>query len=42
MTVTAHWDVKWEATGGDGGTLARTRTTEMVTGLREAQVLNTR
>ncbi|MBO1283900.1 ATP/GTP-binding protein [Streptomyces sampsonii] len=42
VTVTAHWDVKWEATGGDGGRLAQTRTTEMVTGLREAQVLNTR
>ncbi|RZE74570.1 ATP/GTP-binding protein [Streptomyces albidoflavus] len=42
VTVTAHWDVEWEATGGDGGTLTETRTTEQVADLREAQVLNTR
>ncbi|MFD6243457.1 hypothetical protein ACFWFV_28925 [Streptomyces diastaticus] len=40
--MTAHWDVEWTATGGDGGILAQTRMTEMVTDLREAQVLNTR
>ncbi|MER7658128.1 ATP/GTP-binding protein [Streptomyces albidoflavus] len=42
VIVTAHWDVEWEATGGDGGTLAETRTTELVAELHEGQVLNTR
>nr|WP_228874082.1 ATP/GTP-binding protein [Streptomyces halstedii] len=42
VTVTAHWAVEWEATGGDGGTLAETRTTELVAELHEAQALNTR
>ncbi|MEU7378337.1 PKD domain-containing protein [Streptomyces albidoflavus] len=42
VTVTAHWDVEWTATGGDGGTLAEIRTTELVADLHEGQVLNTR
>ncbi|MYX48665.1 ATP/GTP-binding protein [Streptomyces sp. SID8385] len=42
VTVTAHWNIDWTATGGDGGALTETRTTELVADLREAQVLNTR
>ncbi|MFF8548093.1 PKD domain-containing protein [Streptomyces albidoflavus] len=42
VTVTAHWNIEWTATGGDAGTLTETRTTELVADLREAQVLNTR
>ncbi|MFD6781290.1 ATP/GTP-binding protein [Streptomyces diastaticus] len=42
VTVTAHWDIEWEATVGDSGTFTETRTTETVADLRQAQALNTR
>ncbi|PJM80626.1 hypothetical protein CH313_26930 [Streptomyces sp. TSRI0384-2] len=39
---TARWNIDWTATGGDGGALTESRTTELVADLRETQVLNTR